>query len=61
MQLGTHVPHPAPPLEEPGAVRLWDEDSPLATWLTQRVRAAGYDGGHAMLPDTEGAAPLETP
>lgn len=61
MQLGTHVPHPAPPLEAPGAVRLWDEDAPLATWLTQRVRAAGYAGDHAGLPDTVGALPQETP
>lgn len=30
MQLGTQTTHPAPPLEQPGAVRLWDEGLPAA-------------------------------
>ncbi len=39
MQLGTHTPHPAPPLEQPGAVRLWDEGGVLIPHDPAQVRA----------------------
>ena len=50
-----------PPLEDPGAVRRWHEPAPLETCLTQRLREAGYDGGHGGLPETGDAPPLERP
>ncbi len=39
MQLGTHTPHPTLPLEQPGGVRLWEEDAALVPHDPAQVRA----------------------
>jgi hypothetical protein len=50
MQLGTQVPHPPAPLEQPEAVRLWDGGLPLDPART-RAQIGALEAALAQHPD----------